>query len=320
MSFTAQVKDELSRVEPPTREAELAQLSALVRVCGTLSFHGSGRYSIRIATETGAVARTIIKLTHKLFDLETALTVRRSVLHKTRNYLIEIPEQERLADDLEGLGILVPGRGIASGVPRQLLRTADGRRAFVRGAFMAGGFIADPRGDFHLEIAVTGETFAHGLVDVMGTLGVSARLNHRRGSFAIYLKSFDDVSCLLSAMGAHRMAQVVEVARVRKSVKNDVNRRVNAEVANQARSSSAAADQLDLIARAEREIGLSKLPPAVREFCRVRKANPELSLGALGQKLDPPASKSAMYHRLLRLQQLVGEVEETGNVPTQKKK
>ena len=91
MSFTAQVKDELSRIEPTTRMAELAQLSALVRVCGTMSFHGSGRYSIRIATETGAVARTVIKLTHRVFDLETSLTVRRSVLHKTRNYLIEMP-------------------------------------------------------------------------------------------------------------------------------------------------------------------------------------------------------------------------------------
>ena len=69
MSFTAEVKDELSRVDAPTRAAELAQLSALVRICGTLSFRGSGRYSIRVATETGAVARTVIKLTHKLFDL-----------------------------------------------------------------------------------------------------------------------------------------------------------------------------------------------------------------------------------------------------------
>ena len=100
MSFTAEVKDELSRVEAPTRAAELAQLSALVRICGTLSFHGSGRYSIRVATETGAVARTVIKLTHKLFDLETSLTVRRSVLHKTRNYLIEMPVQEGLDADL----------------------------------------------------------------------------------------------------------------------------------------------------------------------------------------------------------------------------
>ena len=100
MSFTAEVKDELSRLEDRDKSAQLAQLSALMRVCGTLSFRGSGRYSIRIATETGAVARTVIKMTHKLFDLDTALTVRRSVLHKTRNYLIEMPEQDELANAL----------------------------------------------------------------------------------------------------------------------------------------------------------------------------------------------------------------------------
>ena len=310
MSFTAEVKDELSRVEPATPVAELAQLSALIRVCGTLSFRGSGRYSIRIATETGAVARTIIKLTHKLFDLDTALTVRRSVLHKTRNYLIEMPEQDELADDLVRLGILVPGRGLATGVPTPLLSTRPAREAFVRGAFMAGGFIADPRGDFHLEIAVTGEDFARGLVALIGSFGISARLNRRRGAFAIYLKSFDDVIALLHAMGARRMARVVEVARAKKSVKNDVNRRVNAEMANQARSTGAAAAQLDLIARAEREVGLSALPPALREFCRARRAHPELSLAALGEELDPPASKSAMYHRVLRLEEIVVEAEQ----------
>ena len=304
MSFTARVKDELSRVEGAPA-AELAQLSALIRVCGTLSFRGAGRYSIRIATETGAVARTIIKLTHKLFDLETPLTVRRSVLHKTRNYLIEMPEQDELADDLVELGILVPGRGLATGVPAALLRTREARAAFVRGAFMAGGFIADPRGDFHLEIAVTGEDFARGLVALVGSFGVSARLNRRRGAFALYLKSFDDVLSLLRVMGASRMARVVEVARARKSVKNDVNRRVNAEVANQARSSSAAAAQLDLIDRADDLVGLSRLPPAVREFCVARREHPELSLAALGETFDPPASKSAMYHRLLRLEQIV---------------
>ena len=307
MSFTAEVKDELSRVEGKTHDAELAQLSALMRVCGTLSFRGSGRYSIRVATETGAVARTVIKLTHKNYDLETALTVRRSVLHKTRNYLIEIPEQDELADDLVELGILVPGHGLATGVPRSLLTTPEARSAFVRGAFMAGGFIADPRGEFHLEIAVTGEDFASGLVALIASFGVTARLNRRRGAYAIYIKSFEDIIVLLRAMGAGRMARVVEVARAKKSVKNDVNRRVNAEMANQARSTGAAASQMELIDAVEEKIGFAALPPALREFCRARRANPELSLAALGEELDPPASKSAMYHRVLRLQELLAE-------------
>ena len=288
MSFTAEVKDELSRVDAPTRAAELAQLSALVRICGTLSFRGSGRYSIRVATETGAVARTVIKLTHKLFDLETSLTVRRSVLHKTRNYLIE---------------------GLASGVPMGLVSSRPAAEAYVRGAFMAGGFIADPRGDFHLEIAVTGEEYANDLVRLVALLGAQARLNRRRGAFAVYLKSYEDVSALLRAMGARRMARFVEVARAKKSVKNDVNRRVNAEMANQARSTGAAAEQLELIERAEKSVGLAALPPALREFCRLRRENPELSLAALGELLDPPASKSAMYHRVLRLQELVSQSE-----------
>ena len=72
MSFTAEVKDELARVDGPTQAAQYAQLSAIMRVCGTLSFRGPGRYSIKIATETGAVARTAIKLTHKLFDATTS--------------------------------------------------------------------------------------------------------------------------------------------------------------------------------------------------------------------------------------------------------
>ena len=306
MSFTAQVKDELSRQEGECPECAYAQLSAIARVCGTLSFRGPSRYALRVSTETGAVARAMIKLTHDLFDLETLLTVRHSNLHKTRNYLIEVPEQAGLEADLQRLGILVPGKGLATGVPLGLLERPCCQQAFVRGAFMAGGFIADPRGDFHLEIAVTGEEFARGLQALLEGMGVHARLNRRRGAFAVYLKSFDGIVRLLRLMGARRSAQAVENMRRMKSLKNDVNRRVNAELANQARSTASAADQLALADAAQAAAGPEGLPHALREFCDLRRANPELSLAALGQLCDPPASKSAMYHRVLRLQQIAG--------------
>ena len=200
MSFTAEVKDELSRVEGACELCEVAELSALVRVCGTLTFHGSGRYSIRIATETGAVARTVIKLTHKIFNLETTLTVRRSVLHKTRNYLIEIPEQDGLEEALVRMGVLVLGRGLSSGIAARVVARPCCRAAYLRGAFMAGGFIADPRGDFHLEIAVTGEEFADDLMELLDDEGITTRVNHRRGAYALYLKSFDDVESMLQVI------------------------------------------------------------------------------------------------------------------------
>ena len=305
MSFTAEVKDELSRVDRHDVPCALAELSALMRVCGTLSFHGTGRYSIRIATETGSVARTAMGLVHEYLDLQTLLTVRKSVQRKARNYLIEIPPQERLGDDLVRLGILVPGKGLSLGVPENLLKGKGEVAAFVRGAFMAGGFIADPRGDFHLEIAVTGEDFAQGIQDLVSKLGIGARLNRRRGSYAIYLKSFEDIRALLLAMGAERSAIAIERVRQVKSVKNDVNRRVNAELANERRSSRSGADQLHLVGQVANTVGLGSLPPALREFCELRLRHPEMSLADLGALCDPPASKSAMYHRVLRLKELL---------------
>lgn len=305
MSFTAEVKDELARVSGSCPECDVAELAALVRVCGALSFHGSGAYSIRVSTETGAVARTVIRLAHEVFDLDTSLTVRRSNLHRSRNYLIEIPEQKGLEQALIRMGVLILGRGLSSGIAARVVARPCCRAAYLRGAFMAGGFIADPRGDFHLEIAVTGDEFADDLLELLDDEGITARVNRRRGSYAIYLKSFDDIAALLGVVGAERTARAVKNIRVMKSVKNDVNRRVNAELANQARSTGASADQLALIDRVEREIGFDALPPALLQFCVARREHPELSLRDLGAQMMPPLSKSALYHRVLRLEKLL---------------
>ena len=305
MSFTAEVKDELARVGGSCPECDVAELAALVRVCGALSFHGSGAYSIRVSTETGAVARTVIRLAHEVFDLDTSLTVRRSNLHRSRNYLIEIPEQKGLEQALIRMGVLILGRGLSSGIAARVVASPCCRAAYLRGAFMAGGFIADPRGDFHLEIAVTGDEFADDLLELLDDEGITARVNRRRGSYAIYLKSFDDIAALLGVVGAERTARAVKNIRVMKSVKNDVNRRVNAELANQARSTGASADQLALIDRVEREIGFDALPPALLQFCVARREHPELSLRDLGAQMMPPLSKSALYHRVLRLEKLL---------------
>lgn len=307
MSFTAQVKDELSRVEAGSIWAKYAQLSAIMRVSGTLSYYGPGRYGLKVSTETGAVARTMIKLTHELFDLQTDLTVRRSVLHKTRNYLIEITGQEELEAALETLGILVPGHGLLSGAPVQLLRDDEARKAFLRGTFMAGGFVADPRGDFHLEVVASTERLARDVANLMKGFGVSARLNRRRGSYVVYLKSFDDVVAILKVMGTVRSSNAIEYVRGVKHKKDVANRQTNADMANIRRASRAGTDQALLVSRAERLIPPDEMPPALREFCMLRRANPELSLADLGDLCRPPASKSAVYHRLLRLRALVEE-------------
>ena len=307
MSFTARVKDELSRIDGSCDECAYVELSAIMRICGTLSLQGDGTYFMRMSTETGAVARVMIKLIHGLFGLDTPMTMQRSSLQRARTYLIDIPDQGKLAGVLARLGIIVPGRGQQSGIPTQLLSRRCCRQAFVRGAFMAGGFIADPTRDFHLEMALAGEELAQGIAGLLVPFGIDARINHRRGSSVLYVKSFDEIVLLLRLMEADLSVRTVESARRVKSLKNEVNRRVNAELANQARSIGAAADQLRLIDDVERLVGFKNLPHALKEFCLTRRRNPTVSLAQLGRLFDPPASKSAMYHRALRLERLVDE-------------
>lgn len=145
MSFTAQVKDELSRVEASSGKVELAELSpppseSAARCRST----GPGATPFACPPRRApSLVRSSSRRTSSSASRPRS-QVRRSVLHKTRNYLIEMPEQDGLAEDLIALGILVPGRGLAMGVPTALLGSDEAVAAFVRGAFMAGGFVANP--------------------------------------------------------------------------------------------------------------------------------------------------------------------------------
>ncbi|MDM8300928.1 DNA-binding protein WhiA [Collinsella tanakaei] len=310
MSFTAEVRDELSRCAPTCEYCNLATLAALTRVCGTLGIAGPGRYRLQVATETGAVARTMIGLTHQILKLKTEFTVRKSVLHRVRNYLIALPDQPDLEKALVLLGILDRSGGLVAGIPHHVVARDCCRLAYIRGSLIAGGFVADPRGDFHLEISVQGEAFAHALADLIGQVGVHARVNRRRSSYAVYIKSAEDIVLLLRQVGAPRSVAEIEDARSVKSVKNEVNRRVNAELANQGRSAGAAQRQIELIDELDRQGLLDGLPEALLSFCALRRAHPDLSLRDLGQICDPPLSKSALYHRVLRLEKLAGEARQ----------
>lgn len=311
MSFTASVKDELSRIPHECASCDYALLASIVRICGNLSLQGKkGAHpacSLVISTETGVVARVVINLAHALFDVETYLTVRHSNLHKTRNYVIQIPDQPKLYDCLRRLQILDEHLTLCPGVPTRLLEHPCCARALLRGAFMAGGFIADPRTAFHLELSLASLTFAQELQALAQELGIVMRINTRRASTSLYIKKFDDILLFLQVIVAERLHKAFENVRRVKDLKNDVNRRVNAEIANQARSTDAALDQILLIEQVEKKYDIKLLPRALRQFCELRSAYPELSLAALGERASPVASKQAMYHRLLRLQALVAE-------------
>ena len=307
MSFNSDVKEELTRVPSVCSHCDRALLAALIRIEGTLFISGQGRYRLEVATDAPYVARLAWRLLHETYQLRTELTTRRSVLHKTPNYLIDVPAQEGLSEALHDMGVLQNG-ALQFGVVPGLISKQCCAAAYLRGAFLGSGFVSDPRGDFHFEITVESRDMADDLVNIMGEKGIRARSMQRRSSYIVYLKSGDAILEFLALVGAHQSALVMENARVVKSVRNDVNRQTNAEVANQKKAAAASVDQIYAMRNVLEAYGAERLPPALQEIIRLRVTYPDATLKELGERADPPLSKSAVYHRIRRIEQMASSL------------
>ena len=310
LSFTTEVKDELSRVEPVCSHCNAAVLAALIRIEGTLLLSGAGKYRLEIATDAPVVARFVIKELHERYQLKTDLTMRRSVLHKTPNWLIEVPTQSQLVEALHDLGILDKQGHLQRGIDPHLVQKRCCTAAYLRGAFLGSGFVASPKGDFHFELTIETEPMAEDICKLMARYDIPAKITHRRNSYTVYLKSGSSISSFLALVGAHQSALKMENERVLKSVRNEVNRRVNAEIANQQKTAEASFDQIQTIRRVLQHQEISSLPKALQEYIRLRVRYPDATLKELGEQANPPLSKSAIYHRVRRLEQIAQKISD----------
>src|SRR5207248_3046783 len=132
--------------------------------------------------------------------------------------------------------------------------------------------------------------------------GVQAGVVERGGQQVVYVKEGDGIVRLLSLMGASRAVMEFENVRVVRSVSGQVNRRLNFETANIGKAIGSGLRQMAAIEKLEASGRLNSLPVALREMARWRAAHPELNLAELAERMK--LSKSAVNHRLRRLQQL----------------
>ncbi len=242
---------------------------------------------------------------------------------------------------LETLG-LMDGRGQFSDVlPPGMAKHACCRRAYLRGLFLGSGWVTDPGHEYHLEFVVATERLARAVAGLIsrsvpgarsrgepgagsGTggragAGAGVGMRQRGGTFSVYLKDADLINNFLKALGASAGSLAMEQVRVLKDVRNDVNRRVNAETANLDKTVRASVEQINDIKLIQKTVGLQHLPLPLQEVARLRLAFPQASLTEIGSRLKPRASKSAVNHRIRRLRQLARALErgETdGQLPT----
>ena len=149
----------------------------------------------------------------------------------------------------------------------------------------------------------------------MASVGLMPRMARRKEIFVVYLKEGEQIVDFLNLTGAHSSLLRVEEARVRKSMRNQVNRLVNAETANLNKSVSAAWRHIESIRHLDQVVGLNNLAANLRETAELRAKYPEASLQELGIYFQPPLSKSAVNHRLRKLEELARRKGFGGTAP-----
>ena len=105
----------------------------------------------------------------------------------------------------------------------------------------------------------------------------------------------------LIRVGAHKALFEFQDAKIVKSIKNKVNRVVNCETANLKKTVQAAQKQIEVINYIENNYGLHALSTALEDVAVARLKYPEYNIKELGEIFDPVLSKSAINHRLRRL-------------------
>ena len=315
MTFSAEVKEELSHRMPGARHCQLAELAGIAGMCADVCISAENRFSLRIRTENLPVARKCFTLLQKTFNISSDVCV---CLHKndersTRIYTVWVRDHHETVRVLQGLKLLNEEGEVAEHVAPAnslLVQKSCCRRAFVRGAFLSAGSISNPLKSYHFEIVCTSMARAEQLQFFIRSFGPDAKIVQRKKSFIVYIKEGAQIVDMLNIMEAHISLMNLENIRIVREMRNAVNRKVNCEAANINKTVNAAVRQMEDIRYLETVKGLEKLPAGLASVARLRLENPDATLKELGEMLDPPVGKSGVNHRLRKLGQLAEELRQ----------
>lgn len=292
MSFAGEVKNELCRAALSRKCCAQAECYGILLYCNTYTAE-----EIRIITESDAFAQRLPALFKKAFKLTFDRLPEGEGKH-----IFSITQPRKLEAIQQVFGG-DPG-ALALHINFAVLEESCCRLSFLRGAFLAGGSVTDPRKGYHLELATSHLSVSREMQALMREMELEPKAAQRKGNAVIYFKQSDRIEDFLTSIGAPLSAMEIMNAKLEKDLRGSVNRRVNCDAANLDKAVEAAMAQMEAIRRLEESGKLALLPDKLREAAALRLAHPEDTLSQLAEQCDPPITKSALNHRLRKLVEL----------------
>ena len=312
MSFSGEVKEELSRHISSSRHCQIAELSAIVAFLGKIRQEEPGKERLCLQTENEAVIRKSFTLLKKTFNIDCNVDFfKTSGEEREHTYATLLTDDKQIEKVLQTVK-MYSENGIRQarqdGVNPLLVKNACCKRAFLRGAFLSVGSMSDPEKSYHMEFVCTHEAQAEQLKNLIKDFQVEVKIVMRKKYYVVYLKEGSGIVDILNIMEAHVSLMNFENYRILKEMRNSINRKVNCETANITKTVNASSKQIEDILLIKDHYGFQRLPDNLKEAAQIRLEYPDATLKELGQMLDPPVGKSGINHRLRRLSEIADRI------------
>ncbi len=283
MSFTTDIKRELAKTLPESRECSLAILQAFFKTCGGCTEDG-----IFFVSENESVAAYILGVAENCRFRMSLTEAVRDPKHG----------RDKLTFSCKGDGAFSDAEEIFT----QDVGTEETARAFLKGAFLGGGSCILPYGErktgYHLEL-VFHELADAGLCgELFNRFFLPCGMVERADKHVVYSKSREGIGDFLSVVGAQRALRTLALTVATRDENNNRNRLENCTAGNVDRSLTASARQIRYL-ESLRESELALLPEPLRETAEARILNPTLTYSELARLLG--ISKSCLQRRLKKL-------------------
>ncbi len=292
MSFASEVKNEICKQELGEICCVRAELTGIVGVGAYIS-----NDKIRFKTEKGVVAQRFFALIEKLYSIKADAIITDGGLFEvevTGNDALKILRDLKLAT--------TPVR-----VHKDIIRNECCKSALIRGVFLGGGSVSNPKKGYHSEITTNRFSICNDITEILRYYEIYAKKIVRNGNHVIYIKESEQIENLLALIGAHNHMMDFLNVKIEKDMRNTTNRLSNCEAANLIKAASAGAVQKNSILKLKEVVGFDSLSPELVALAQARIDDSEASLSELGTRLG--ISKSCVNHRMRKLIEIADRAE-----------
>lgn len=301
MSFSTDVKKEVININSNLRHCVLSEIYGLLLDNCKISLFND-KFNIIIKSENKYFVTRLNKLLkeHFNFTIEVRVILRNS-RHQYELYVLDCLSL------LLSLKIFSRVNGeiiYNNSFNEMLLKENCCKASFLRGLFLANGSINDPNKHNHIEFVRHSDKYLENIVKTFDFFQLNCKITNRKDYNIIYIKNGESLSDFLGLIGAHISLLEFENTKVFKDLRNNINRKQNCDIANLNKTINAAIAQIEDINYIIDRGYFEKLPMDLREIIDLRLSDTDITLKEIGERLNPPISKSSVYYKFKKINKI----------------